>query len=128
MTSQGSPYARFARALATGNGSIAWAAATELEHLSVDDVLALVLLLPGDTRYRRAAARALGRLCLETPGIGIEQAQLAASALVALPEPLALQTLDAICQELGLTRAADLARARLDHRARPGGPPRHPGA
>jgi hypothetical protein len=33
VTSQGSPYARFQRALPTGNAHLAWSAATELQHI-----------------------------------------------------------------------------------------------
>jgi hypothetical protein len=45
VTSQGSPYVRFRRALDTGNATIALAAAAELDFVSLPDALELVLLL-----------------------------------------------------------------------------------
>ena len=55
MTSQGHPYARFRRALATGNARIAEAAARDLEHVSLADSLTLCLLYRDDPeRYERA--------------------------------------------------------------------------
>jgi len=68
VTSQGSPYARFQRALRTGRASIAWNAALELEHVDLQDALVLVLLVVDEPRFGRASARWLGRLCLEVPG------------------------------------------------------------
>ena len=44
ITSQGHPYARFKRSLATRNPTVATAAAQELEQLRLDDALRLVLL------------------------------------------------------------------------------------
>ena len=63
VTSQGSAYARFQRALHTGRASIAWSAATELEHIDLQDALALVLLVVDDPRFARAAARAGWAAC-----------------------------------------------------------------
>jgi hypothetical protein len=87
VTSQGSPHARFRRALATGNPTIAWAAATELPHVALADALALCLLLVDvdRPRYERAVVRWHGRLCTEVRGISLEEAQLALAALHALP-------------------------------------------
>ena len=63
MTSQGHPYARFRRALATGNARIAEAAARDLEHVALADALTLCLLYRDDPeRYERAAARWIARL------------------------------------------------------------------
>ena len=67
VTSQGSPYSRFKRALTSGNSTIATAAAAELPTLSLADALALCLLYR-DTdpeRFERAAVRWHGRFCLE---------------------------------------------------------------
>jgi hypothetical protein len=52
VTSQGSPYARLRRALATGNPTIAWAAAAELPSVELADALALCLLAASDTGVR----------------------------------------------------------------------------
>lgn len=85
MTSQGNPYARFQRSLASGNPTIAMAAATELPRISIEDALALcrVLAQAGDARYGRAAGRWLERFASET-GATLEEIQLAAGALAAM--------------------------------------------
>jgi hypothetical protein len=46
VTSQGSAHARLQRALAAGNVALALAAATELPHVSLDDALVLLVVLP----------------------------------------------------------------------------------
>jgi hypothetical protein len=115
MTSQGSPYARLRRAIATGNTDLAWIAALELEHVDLEDALALVLLVVDDRRHSAAATRWLGRLCLETPGVTLGRAQLAADALAGLPDRAAAHALASLCAELGLSRAAVATqRAFLD--------------
>ena len=111
MTAQGSPYARFQRALATGRAALAWGAPRELEHVDLQDALALVLLVVDDPLYPRASARWLGRLCLEVPSLTLRQAQLAACALAALPDRGAASALAAGCSQLGLQRAAAAVRA-----------------
>jgi hypothetical protein len=114
VTSQGSPYSRFQRGLAaslrTGNAAIAWTAAREVETIDLQDALALVLLVVGDPRYPRAAARWLGRVCTELP-VTLAQAQLLATALAGLPDRAAALALEAGCAELGLARAAASTRA-----------------
>ena len=109
MTSQGSPYARLKRAIATGNAHLAWAAATELEHVDLEDALALVLLVVGEERFPRSAARWLGRLSLEQP-VTLAQLQLLVAGLAGLPDRAAALALEASCTELGLLRAAAAAR------------------
>jgi len=70
MTAQGHPYARFRRALATGNARIAEAAARDVEHIALRDALELCLLYRDDPeRYERAAARWIARLIAERPKI-----------------------------------------------------------
>jgi hypothetical protein len=115
VTSQGSPYARFQRALKTGQPSIAWNAALELEHVGLEDALALVLLVVDDPRFERAGARWLGRLCLEVSSVTVRQAQLVASALAGLPDRSAAIALAGACTELGLERAAAATRAAYVH-------------
>lgn len=110
VTAQGSAYSRFQRALKTGRASIAWNAATELEHIDLQDALALVLLVVDEPLFGRAAARWLGRLCLETP-VSLGQAQLLAVSLGGLPDRAAAAALAAGCADLGLSRAAAAARA-----------------
>ena len=119
MTSQGSPYARLRRAIATGNAKLAWIAALELEHIGLEDALELVLLVVDEPRHSAAATRWLGRLCLETPGVTLARAQLAADALAGLPDRAAAHALASLCAELGLARAAAATqRAFLDSDAR----------
>ena len=57
MTSQGHPYARFRHALATGNARIAEAAARDLHHVGLADVLELALPYRDDLeRHERGGA------------------------------------------------------------------------
>jgi hypothetical protein len=68
VTSQGSPYGRFRRALDRGNALQALSAAAELEHVGIVDALELVLLLAQDEderRFHRAAVRWHARYCRE---------------------------------------------------------------
>ena len=87
VTSQGSPTARFQRALSTGNLLIVEAAARELPTIGLDDALRILTLLADarDPRFDRAAARWLGRLLLETP-IGLADARFALVMVERLPE------------------------------------------
>lgn len=80
MTSQGHPYARFRRALATGNLAIAEAAARDLHTVSLGDALTLCLLYRDDPEgYERAAARWIARLISERPKIHLSEIELAAA-------------------------------------------------
>jgi hypothetical protein len=83
VTPQGSPSARFKRALATGNPTIATAAAAELPRVLLADALALLLVYraAGDRRFERAAVRWHGRLCLEVGALAPDDAALALAAL-----------------------------------------------
>jgi hypothetical protein len=67
MTSQGSAYTRFRRALQTGNLTLVRAAAAELPQVQLGDALDICLLLQGaePESYERAVLRWIGRLCLE---------------------------------------------------------------
>ncbi len=69
VSSQGSAYSRFQRALTTGNLRLIEAAAAELPRVSLEDTLAIMIVLAqrGDPRFERAAARWVGRLLTETP-------------------------------------------------------------
>lgn len=106
MTSDGSPYTRFRRALETGNATLAFAAARELPYVSLDDALRICLLLrDGDRiRYERAAVRWLGRFALEARGVTIDALRQAADALDRLPERAAeaMEQLQELCVEHGL--------------------------
>src|SRR5918912_4453707 len=103
MTSDGSAYARFRRALETGNELLVLATARELPRVPLDDALRICLVLrDGDPgRYQRAAVRWLGRFALEARGVTIHALRLAASALDALPDqPVeAMKRLQKLCIE-----------------------------
>src|SRR3954453_1601605 len=78
MTSDGSPYARFRRALAQGRLPLVYAAAAELPRVDLDDALEVcVLMARGDPpAFERAAVRWVARLCLERR-VGIHEARCA---------------------------------------------------
>src|SRR6201993_5579390 len=106
MTSDGNPYARFRRALATGNEALVTAAALELPRVALDDALRICLVLRGGdpARYERAAVRWLGRFALEARTATIADLRAAADALDALPERAyeALERLQQLCLDHGL--------------------------
>ncbi len=87
MTSQGSPYPRFRRALATGNLTIIRAAAAELPYVELADALKIVALMAAERApsYQRAACRWLARYALER-ATTLEEIRQAALALQLLPE------------------------------------------
>jgi hypothetical protein len=94
VTAQGSAYARFRRALDTGNVTIALAAAAELDFVSRPDALELVLLLIDEpAKFRRAALRWHARYCADVPEVGFEEAQAVLACLAGLagrrPKPAA---------------------------------------
>jgi hypothetical protein len=64
---KGSPYARFRRALLTGNLQIIEGAAAELPQISLDDALRILVVMAekSDPRFDRAAARWAARATLE---------------------------------------------------------------
>lgn len=110
VTSQGHPYARFKRALATRRPTIATAAAHELENVGLDDALRLVLLYleAEDPRFERAALRWHARLCAETERLGLAGAGVSAQALIALGGREVRRGVEALSQLLegaGLDRA-----------------------
>ena len=111
MTSQGSAYARLQRALASGNATIALAAAAELPRVPLDDALALLVLLRDDERrFDRAVVRWHARFCLEVPEVGASEAQLALAALRSLSGPgvtAGAAALMALSERHGLTAGTE---------------------
>jgi hypothetical protein len=101
MTSDGSPYARFRRALDTGNELLVLNAARELPQIALEDALRICLVLrDGDpVRYDRAAVRWLGRFALEARAATIADLRTAAAALAALPTATteAMEQLQRLC-------------------------------
>jgi hypothetical protein len=106
VTSDGNPYARFRRALATGNEALVVAAALELPRIALEDALQICLVLRGGdpSRYERAAVRWLGRFALEARQASIEDLRRAADALAALPERPgeAMERLQRLCVSRGV--------------------------
>ncbi len=86
MTSQGSAYSRFQRALQTGNLQLVEAAAADLPGVKLDDALVILSLLKDtrDERFDRAAARWIGRLLVETPA-DLSDARYALALVERLP-------------------------------------------
>jgi HEAT repeat protein len=116
MTSSGSPYARFQRALATGNLNVIRAAAAELPRIGVAEAAAvlLVILRSEPSQYDRAAVRWLGRLCLERSSVDLAGLSRVAAALGALPErpEAARPALAEECLQAGQQGAAAVFRGR----------------
>jgi hypothetical protein len=110
MTSQGSPYTIFRRALERGSLTGVRAAVSNLPGPApLDDALVICRLLLDQEpdRYERAALKWLGRLLLEQPGMSLHHAELAA-AYLAWADPARH---DAATEALGeLGRAVGLAR------------------
>jgi hypothetical protein len=106
MTSQGSAYARFRRAIDTGNELLVLAAARELPQIALDDALRICLVLrDGDQeRYERAAVRWLGRFALEARGMTMAAIRAAADALDLLPAKPedAMERLAHLCETHGI--------------------------
>jgi hypothetical protein len=106
MTSDGNPYARFRRALDTGNEALVTAAALELPRIALDDALRICLVLRGGdpTRYERAAVRWLGRFALEGQRVTIADLRLAADALDTLTRRPgeAMERLQQLCVARGV--------------------------
>ena len=111
VTSQGSVYGRFLRALDTGNHNLALAAAAELDYVSLPDALDLVLLLVDDPRrFRRAALRWHARCCGEVEDVGFEEAHAVLACLAGLAgrrPKAAAAALAELVHRRGLERASD---------------------
>jgi hypothetical protein len=107
VTSDGSPYACFRRALETGNELLVLGAARELPQVALDDALRICLVLrDGDRRrYDRAAVRWLGRFALEARAVTIRDIRTAAAALDALPTRTAeaMEQLQRLCVTCGVS-------------------------
>ncbi len=103
MTSDGSAYTRFKRALDTGNLTLVMTAAAELPRVGLRDALEVCLLLrDGDPdRYERAAVRWAGRFALEAQTVSLDAINAAVAALNALPErpAEAMDRLARLCAE-----------------------------
>jgi hypothetical protein len=85
VTSEGSAYHRFRRALDRGNVLEALSSAAELEHVGLSEALELCLLLRNKepARYTQAALRWHARYCREAK-VTFEEAQAVLAALALL--------------------------------------------
>jgi len=106
VTSQGSAYSQFKRALERRNFLLAWTLAAELPKVPLADALSLLLLALEQQpwRFEKAAPRWHARVCDEAQ-LTLPEAQLALAALHALAGPGAVgggQALIAICDVHGL--------------------------
>jgi hypothetical protein len=112
VTSRGSPYSRFRRALDRGNATEALSAAAELEHVGLVEALelCLVLLDSRPEKFARAALRWHGRYCREVTGVGLEEGQAVLASLSALRGPRAEAAARALAELLyrrGMERACE---------------------
>ena len=102
MTSQGSAYARFRRALLTQNLTIIRAAAAELPQVRLDDALQVCVLLRDrePQRYEAAAVHWIARFCVERVDVSLQDVDHATHAFAELrhgePEA-ALTILQTLC-------------------------------
>jgi hypothetical protein len=112
MTSQGSPYARFKRALARGSLHQILAAAAELPHIALDDALAICEAMQGHEQADRAAVRWLARLALERPTVRLDDLRAGLAAFEAFPynPDGARQALHQLCRRHGVRAGAGSAR------------------
>ncbi len=101
MTSTGSPYGRFRRALEQGNLQLVRAAAGELPTIRLDDALRVCLLIRDSAPqgYERAALRWVARFAVEARAATLGDVQAAAGALERLPRDPdeAMGTLQGLC-------------------------------
>src|SRR5947208_15017743 len=106
VTSDGSAYTRFRRALDAGNELLVIAAARELPRIGLEDALRICLLIRGGDpdRYERAAVRWLGRFALEARHVTIDDLRQAADALAVLPQRAAeaMERLQRLCVAHGV--------------------------
>ena len=110
MTSQGNPYSRFQRAVATGNLALVRATAAELPRIGVAEAAAMLLVIEraAPENYQRAALRWLAMLCNERRArVDLASISEAAAALNELPQQSAAAsaTLAEICERVGLQDA-----------------------
>src|SRR3954471_21077017 len=101
VTSQGSPYARFRRALATGDLLLIRASAAELGTVSLADALQVCVAIRDakPEQFERAALRWIARYCLERPTVTLGEVRAAADAFERMVQRLedALSTLQLLC-------------------------------
>jgi hypothetical protein len=87
VTSHGSTYMRFRRALDRGKATEALLAAGELQFVGLGEALELTLLLAEgeDARYERAALRWHARFVYETKNVDIRESVAVRALLTSIP-------------------------------------------
>jgi hypothetical protein len=118
VTSEGSAYARFRRALESGTPLTVRAAAAELARIGLDDALAICLLFLDrePELFPRAAARWVARLTLEQP-VALSDAHLALASLGALQhgnQRAGAESLIELCAHYRLPRIETILTSWLD--------------
>jgi hypothetical protein len=125
VTAQGSALTRFRRAIERRHIFGAEIAAKEMAYVSLRDALGLLALYAaeGSPKYGKAATRWLGRLALESDDLSLDDAQLAAAALQALPRrpDSAMKVLSDLSRHL---RPFGFREKHLETRRGGGGPER----
>ena len=86
VTSDGSAYARFRRALDQGRLHLVVTAAAELPRIELDDALEVCMLMSRESHpaFERAAVRWIARLCLERP-VSVHEVRCALALFETLP-------------------------------------------
>jgi hypothetical protein len=111
VTSQGSTYGRFRRALDRGNLTEALSAAGQLPHVGLSEAFELVLLLcdRAPEKYERAALRWHSRFCRETADITLSEGQAILALLAMLPvrRAQAAHALSDVLYRRGFERACE---------------------
>jgi hypothetical protein len=110
---KGSSYARFQRALDSGDLSAVRMAALELPYVDLADALAICVLMrrQGDRRFERGAVRWLARLSLERPEVTLAELRDAAAALIDLPSAQARAKLADLGARLHLPNVSRVLRS-----------------
>lgn len=104
VTSDGSPYTRFQRALKTRNLEIIRTAAAELPSVSLLDALSICVVIRErqPAAFERAAVRWLGRYLTERPAVRLDAVAAAVDAFDRLRASAAavnaVETLRGICR------------------------------
>lgn len=117
MTSHGSPYARFRRALKVGNPMLIQAAAAELPRIQLADALGICLsyLDHEDPRFERAFVRWVGRVSMEHSPLSLTDLRALVEGLARLPnDRRAAALLADRCQATGLTDVAITLRRWME--------------
>lgn len=118
MTSRGSAYSIFKRALRRRDLAAVRAAAAELPRVPLDDAFAVLLLIleQQSVLYERAAVHWMSRLLSERRHLALRHAELTARYLAALAEPARARSsaaaLSELAGDLGLPQLIDHLRSR----------------